>query len=228
MLHDLLSLLFPRICYACKGVLSRGEDFICTDCNIKLPYTEYHVHGGAAENQLLQRFWGKVPLRFAFSYLHFRAKGRVQHLLHELKYRGAQELGEHLGFRYGSLLSDHHYALQLDLVLPVPLHQSKLRKRGYNQSDSVAEGMARALQLPWHQQVLERTLNTATQTKKGRLERWQNVEDIFVVRQPELVQGKRILLVDDVLTTGATLEACAVALLAAGCEEVSVATIAAA
>ncbi|TXK51361.1 ComF family protein [Pontibacter qinzhouensis] len=208
--------------------MARGEDFICTDCNVKLPYTEYHVHGGTAENQLLKRFWGKVPVRFAFAYLHFISKGRVQRLLHELKYRGAEELGDHLGYRYGSLLSDHQYNSHFDLVVPVPLHQSKLRKRGYNQSDSFAEGLARALQLPWSNRTLERTANTDTQTKKGRLERWQNVEDIFVVRKPELVQGKRILLVDDVMTTGATLEACAIALLAAGCVEVSVAAIAAA
>ncbi|MFT2009695.1 ComF family protein [Pontibacter sp. 13R65] len=228
MWHDLLSLLFPRICHACKGVLTRGEKFICTDCNVRLPYTAYHLYGGTAENALLKRFWGKVPVRFAFAYLHFMAKGRVQRLLHELKYRGAQELGDHLGYRYGSLLSDHQYREQLDLVLPVPLHHSKLCKRGYNQSDSFAQGLARAMQLPWSQQVLERTVHTATQTKKGRLERWQNVENIFMVREPALVQGKRILLVDDVMTTGATLEACALALLAAGCEEVSVATIAAA
>ncbi|MCC9135681.1 ComF family protein [Pontibacter silvestris] len=224
----MLSLLFPQVCYACDGALVRGEKFICTDCNIKLPYTDYHVHGATALNPLQQRFWGKVPVRFAFSYLHFRSKGRVQRLLFKLKYKGAQELGEFLGQHYGALLFDHQYASQFDLILPVPLHKLKLRKRGFNQSDSFAKGLAEAMQIPWRGNVLERTVNTSTQTRKNRLDRWQNVEQVFQVRQPDQVKGKRVLLVDDVLTTGATLEACAVALLKAGAAEISVATIAAA
>ena len=228
MLHDLLSLLFPEVCYACDGVLARGEKFICTGCNVKLPYTDFHEHGATELNTLQRRFWGKVPVRFAFSYLHFRSKGRVQRLLHRLKYRGAQELGEHLGIRYGSLLSERQYQTEFDLVLPVPLHRNKLRKRGYNQSDTFAKGLAAAMQLPWSNNTLARITNTETQTRKNRLARWQNVEEVFRVTKPEEVKGKRVLLVDDVLTTGATLEACAVVLLAAGCAEVSVVTIAAA
>ncbi|WP_240676085.1 ComF family protein [Botryobacter ruber] len=228
MLHDLLSLLFPEVCYACDGVLARGEKYICTGCNVKLPYTDFHAHGATELNTLQRRFWGKVPVRFAFAYLHFRAKGRVQRLLHRLKYKGAQELGEHLGLRYGSLLSEYHYPTEFDLVLPVPLHKTKLRKRGYNQSDSFAKGIAGAMKLPWNNNTLVRTTNTETQTRKNRLARWQNVEEVFRVAKPEAVKGKRVLLVDDVLTTGATLEACAVVLLAAGCAEVSVVTIAAA
>jgi len=228
ILDDLLALFFPQSCYACDGALVRGEEYICTKCNTKLPYTGFHVHGATELNPLPRRFWGKVPLRYAFAYLHFRPKGRVQRLLHQLKYRGAEELGEHLGRRYGSLLSDSYYHEQLDLIVPVPLHKQKLRQRGYNQSDAFARGLARVMQLPWHGKVLKRTSHTGTQTKKSRLDRWQNVEQVFTVALPEFVQDKRLLLVDDVMTTGATLEACAVALLGAGAREVSVATIAAA
>ncbi|MFD2246740.1 ComF family protein [Pontibacter ruber] len=228
MFEDLLALLFPETCYACDGALARGEKFICTDCSIKLPYTDCHLHGATELNPLQRRFWGKVPVRFAFSYLHFRSKGRVQRLLHRLKYKGAQDLGEHLGFRYGSLLSDHHYTSQFDLILPVPLHRNKLRRRGYNQSDSFAKGLAEAMELEWSSKTLVRLVDTTSQTSKNRLARWQNVEQVFQVKFPERVKGKRILLVDDVLTTGATLEACATVLLAQGCSEVSVVTIAAA
>jgi len=228
MFNDLLALLFPESCYACDGAMARGEKYICTKCNVKLPYTDFHVHGATELNPLQRRFWGKVPVRFAFAYLYFVPKGRVQRLLHRLKYKGAQELGEHLGQRYGSLLSDHQYNQQFDLIVPVPLHKYKLRRRGYNQSDTFAKGLAEAMQVPWSSNTLARLLDTATQTKKNRLDRWQNVEQVFGVARPEQVQGKRILVVDDVMTTGATLEACAVELLKAGATEVSVVTIAAA
>ncbi|MBF9253088.1 ComF family protein [Pontibacter sp. 172403-2] len=208
--------------------MARGEKYICTKCNVKLPYTDFHVHGATELNPLQRRFWGKVPVRFAFAYLHFVPKGRVQRLLHRLKYKGAQELGAHLGQRYGSLLSEHQYNQQFDLIVPVPLHKYKLRRRGYNQSDTFAKGLAEAMKVPWSSNTLARLLDTATQTKKNRLDRWQNVEQVFQVVRPEQVQGKRILVVDDVMTTGATLETCAVELLKAGAAEVSVVTIAAA
>ena len=149
-------------------------------------------------------------------------------MLHQLKYKGAKDLGEHLGNRYGSILQEHHYHEQFDLIVPVPLHKYKLRKRGYNQAEHFAIGLADAMEVPTKANVLIRTINTTTQTRKDRLNRWQNVEQVFDVTKPEQVAGKRILVVDDVLTTGATLEACAVALLAAGATEVSIATIAAA
>ncbi|MBD1397423.1 ComF family protein [Pontibacter sp. JH31] len=208
--------------------MARGEQYICTECNVRLPYTDLHLFGATELNMLQQRFWGKVPIRYAFSYLHFKPKGRVQRLLHKLKYKGAHELGEHLGRRYGSVLLDHHYAKQFDLILPVPLHRLKLRRRGYNQSDGFAKGLSEAMQVEWSNGVLMRNIDTDTQTKKSRLDRWQNVEKVFEVKLPEKVTGKRVLLVDDVLTTGATLEACAAILLESGCSEVSVVTIAAA
>lgn len=228
LFQDLVGLLFPETCYACNGAMTFGEQYICTECLVKLPYTNYHVHGATEYNPLQRRFWGKVPVRFVFSYLHFKPKGRVQRLLHQLKYKGASNLGMYLGKRYGAILKDHQLEEQFDLIIPVPLHKQKQLKRGYNQSDSFAEGLASAMNLPVQLKALKRTINTTSQTNKSRLDRWQNVEQVFQVHEPGLVKGKRALLVDDVMTTGATLEACAIVLLASGCAEVSVVTIAAA
>lgn len=228
MFEDLLSLLFPESCYACSGAMARGEKYICTKCNVALPYTDYHLHGNSELNPLQRRFWGKVQIQYAFTYLLFTPKGRVQHMLHKLKYKGAKDLGEHLGYRYGALLTDHQYNEQFDLIVPVPLHKYKLRRRGYNQSECFAQGLSSSMLLPLNTNALIRILDTATQTKKNRLDRWQNVEQVFTVKNQVGIKGKRVLLVDDVMTTGATLEACALSLLAAGASQVSVVTIAAA
>jgi len=225
--QDFISLLFPGYCYACQESLAKGENVICTNCRLKLPYTNVHLQE-KADNLLLHRFFGKVPVKQAFAYLYFRRSGRVQHLLHALKYKGVQEIGELLGNWYGRQLREINFNAELDLILPVPLHRQKKQKRGYNQADSFARGLSSALEVPWHDQVLIREKNTSSQTNKSRPERWANVAEVFKVAQPELVVGKRILLVDDVLTTGATLEACALMVLQAGAKEVSISTIAAA
>ncbi|RSK23810.1 ComF family protein [Hymenobacter metallilatus] len=225
ILSDFVGLLFPRVCLACQEPLARGEDHICTTCRTQLPYTDYH-RLAAADNPLARRFWGKLPIRHTLSYLRFQKHGRVQHLLHQLKYRGQQDVGRILGRWYGQELTAAGLHTDFDLIVPVPLHTRKLAQRGYNQADSFAEGLATGLQLPWQAAALQRTTYTNSQTRKNRIQRWQNVEAVFEVTHPEVVQQQRILLVDDVLTTGATLEACAAALLAAGALQVSIATIA--
>ncbi|RYU81063.1 ComF family protein [Hymenobacter persicinus] len=224
-LADFVALIFPRTCLACVEPLARGEDYICTGCRAQLPYTDYHTLP-EAHNPLARRFWGKVPVRHALSYLRFLRHGRVQHLLHQLKYQGQQDVGRILGRWYGTELASHGLAADFDLIVPVPLHPRKLAKRGFNQSDTFAEGLALGLAVPWSAHTLRRTEHTDSQTRKSRTERWLNVATVFEVNAPASLVGKRILVVDDVLTTGATLEACAAALLAAGCREVSIATIA--
>ena len=160
------------------------------------------------------------------SYLRFLQHGRVQHLLHQLKYQGQQEVGRALGQLYGAELAAAGLGPEFDLIVPVPLHRRKLARRGYNQADAFAAGLATALPCPWSATALHRTEHTASQTRKNRTERWQNVATVFEVNRPAEVAGRRILLVDDVLTTGATLEACGAVLLAAGAKAVSIATIA--
>jgi ComF family protein len=225
VLSDFVSLIFPRTCLACVEPLTRGEDHICTACRAQLPYTDYHKLP-EKENPLARRFWGKVPVRHALSYLRFLRHGRVQHLLHQLKYQGQRDVGLVLGRWYGTELAEAGLAPDFDLIVPVPLHPRKLAKRGFNQSDTFAEGLAVGLAVPWSSEALRRTAHTDSQTRKNRTERWLNVATIFEVADPAVVAGKKVLIVDDVLTTGATLEACAAVLLAAGCAEVSIATIA--
>lgn len=225
LLSDFVSLLFPRVCLACEDPLARGENHICTTCRAQLPYTDYHKLS-PAENPLGRRFWGKLPVKHTLSYLRFLRHGRVQHLLHQLKYQGQQDVGRVLGHWYGQELTEAGLAPAFDLIVPVPLHPRKLAQRGYNQADSFAEGLSTGLGLPWHATALQRTTHTSSQTRKNRLQRWQNVSTVFAVADAAAVLGQRVLLVDDVLTTGATLEACATVLLAAGATDVSIATIA--
>ncbi|WP_400192778.1 ComF family protein [Hymenobacter sp. B81] len=224
-LADFVTLIFPRTCLACHQSLTRGEDHLCTGCRAQLPYTDYH-RLPAADNPLMRRFWGRVPVQHVLSYLRFLRRGRVQHLLHQLKYQGQREVGSALGRMYGQELAACGLGADVQLIVPVPLHPRKLAKRGYNQSDSFAEGLATSLTVPWNATALQRNSYTASQTRKSRAERWQNVAEVFQVAQPAAVQGRHVLVVDDVLTTGATLEACAVQLLDAGAAAVSVATIA--
>lgn len=223
MLQEFIALVFPDFCLACSHVLQRGEAYLCTECRYVLPKTNSHL----SENiELEQKFWGKVPIQRTFSYLKFVKGGRVQQLMHKLKYEGHKELAELLGNWYGYELAESDIAKQFDLILPVPLHKSKLSKRGFNQSDYFAKGLSEAMNVSWSTDILVRKTKTETQTNKKRLERWFNVKDIFEVNNPDLVLGKSILIVDDVITTGATLEACAIALTNCKCSSISIATIA--
>ncbi|TGE21245.1 ComF family protein [Hymenobacter aquaticus] len=225
LFSDFIGLIFPQVCLACSESLARGEDHICTGCRAQLPYTDYHTLP-EAHNPIARRFWGKVPVRYALSYLRFLRHGRVQHLLHQLKYQGQREVGQVLGRWFGAELTQQGLNQHFDLIVPVPLHPRKLAKRGFNQSDCFAEGLSTGLQVPWSSAALCRTENTDSQTRKNRAQRWHNVATVFTVADEAVVAGKHVLVVDDVLTTGATLEACVAVLLAAGCREVSIATIA--
>jgi ComF family protein len=225
LLTDLLALFFPHACLACQEPLVAGEHHLCTTCRAELPYTDYHLLP-ADQNPLSRRFWGKLPVAHTLSYLRFLQHGRVQRLLHQLKYQGQQGVGKALGQLYGAELATAGLAPTFDLIVPVPLHRRKLARRGFNQADAFAEGLANALPCPWSASALRRTEYTDSQTRKSRTERWENVSSVFEVAKPQEVAGRHILLVDDVLTTGATLEACGAVLLAAGATQLSIATIA--
>jgi ComF family protein len=226
---DFLALLYPSLCFACDDVLLSGEFDFCTDCRTNLPYLSYHLPDpaqAAATSPLNRRFWGKVPVEHALAYLQFVAKGRVQHLLHRLKYDDQPEIGRILGRWFGAELAQAGYAAEFDALVPVPMHPAKQRRRGYNQATCFAEGLGESLALPIWETALVKSKETESQTRKNRLSRWENVDHGFEAAVGSQLIGQRVLLVDDVLTTGATLEVCAGVALAAGAASVSVVTIA--
>ncbi|NML66826.1 ComF family protein [Hymenobacter sp. RP-2-7] len=227
LLADCLALFFPQACLACQQPLVAGEQHLCTVCRIELPYTDYH-RLPPADNPLARRFWGRLPVQQVLSYLHFMRHGRTQLLLHQLKYRGQRHVGHTLGRLYGAELAGAGLAREFDLIVPVPLHPRKLARRGYNQAEAFGSGLAEALGCPSRAHALRRLADTESQTRKSRAERWQNVAAVFEVADPRAIAGRHVLLVDDVLTTGATLEACGAALLQAGARAISIATVAAA
>jgi len=223
IVDDFLSLFFPQFCMGCLRPLVKGEDILCTQCITELPKTHYHKH---RENPVLQRLAGRLPIRHGMAFLKFRKGGSVQHLLHQLKYNNRPEIGERLGRAYGRELALEDYASEIDLIVPVPLHRSRLRHRGYNQSAHFAKGLSEALNVSWNESIAIRTQATATQTRKTRADRWENVQKVFSVDSTRGIVDRRILLVDDVITTGATLEACGQELLNCGCASISIACIA--
>ena len=224
MFNELLHLFFPRLCPSCNSSLFQNERVICFRCKHQLPRTGYHLQPG---NPLERVFWGRVPFRSAAACFIFRKEGGVQKLLHELKYRNAPDIGREIGRIYARELMVSPCFQEADLIIPVPLHPEKLRIRGYNQSGVFGEGLQEILPARLSEDTLIRDINTGTQTRRSRFARWENVESIFTVPDPERIRDKRILLIDDVITTGATLESCAVKLITAGVKEISVACIAA-
>jgi ComF family protein len=179
-------------------------------------------------DSISKKFWGKIPVSNVITYLKFAKKSKVQKLIHELKYRNKPEVGVFLGKLYGTDLKAAGFEKKIDLIIGVPLHPTKLLQRGYNQADSIAEGISMALDVPFDTKAVRRVIYTNTQTKKTRIERFQNVENIFEVTDAEKIKDKRIAIVDDILTTGSTIESLAAILLNEGCKEVSIVTIAAA
>jgi ComF family protein len=220
---DLFGLFFPNLCLGCGQPLIRGEEVICSICHFHLPKTYFH---NDPENALNSVFWGRVNLEAVAAYLYFQKGSTVQHLLHQLKYKDRQEIGVRIGKWYGLELRQADVFRDVELIVPVPLHPRKLRRRGYNQSEALAEGLASVMKAQKETRCLYRKVDSKTQTRKARYSRWENVENIFGVSHAERLKGRHILLVDDVITTGATLESCAQALLGIPGVKVSVATIA--
>lgn len=222
-ISDFIRLFFPNSCHACGQALIDQEEVICTDCYFKLPKTGFHVH---QENIISQIFWGRIQIHSATSFLFFNKRGRVQRIMHALKYRGHKEVGIYMGKLFGETLKESILFNVADMIVPVPLHQKKLYKRGFNQSEVIAKGMEISLGIPISVNNLIRETHTSSQTKKARYNRWENVKGVFKVQNEEEFAGKHLILIDDVLTTGATLEACVQPLLEIPNTKVSVATLA--
>lgn len=220
---DFLSLLFPRLCYACGNHLLRNEYLICTECYVVIPRTNYHFE---KENPVAQLFWGRCLLENAAAFSYYNKGSRIRNLIHNLKYKRIMEVGYELGKIYGLSLKTSDFIKGIDLIIPVPLHPVKERIRGFNQSEIISRGIAESTILTVETKILERITVSATQTKRSRYDRWTNVEGIFRVKEPQLIEGKHVLLVDDVITTGSTIESCANELLKITGVKVSVVALA--
>lgn len=215
-------LFLPYWCYGCEAALDEGEANICDHCQQTLPLTH---HWRDAENEVQKLFWGKVNIQHAGAMCYFTKGGRVQRIVHALKYDGRTDAGLLMGCLLGKSLLDSDWQMP-DAVVAVPLHKTKKRRRGYNQCDFIARGVADAMGLPVVNGALLRLKASESQTRKGVYERWLNVKELFRVATPDALEGKHLLLVDDVVTTGATIEACAGALLLVPGVRVSVAALA--
>lgn len=217
------AIVYPKMCLACGQPLVRGEEFVCSECMYHIPRTDYHLN---KENMVAQLFYGRIDLVFATSYFGFDKGGILQKLMHHLKYKGEKGIGEILGKHLGMGLKQSPFLPPLDCIIPVPLHKKRLRKRGYNQSEHIAIGMASVLNVPVNTSTLIRTTYKSSQTKLTKEERWKNVSDNFMINSKQQLNNKHVLIVDDVLTTGATIEACYNALSTIEGIRISVATLA--
>ncbi len=207
--EDLFGLFIPRRCAGCDDTLMRFEEVLCTGCITELPFTRFHED---PRNRVEQLFMGKVELEAASALLHFAAGGMVQRILHRVKYAHDLEAGQLLGGLMARDLAGSARFATVDALLAVPLHAAKERKRGYNQSQLLVDGIREEWGRDNPKHALRRAERTTTQTRKGRMDRWRNVKDAFVVADPAALQGRHVLLIDDVVTTGATIEACALAM----------------
>lgn len=199
----------PIVCFGCNARLNRGEKLLCTVCRHQLPLTEHTFN---VENGVDRIFYGRINIKKASSFLFFTDHGIVKNLIHHLKYKNQEQIGEFLGDWYGQWIAENGYLEKIDYVIPVPLHKKKLKQRGYNQTALFAKKIALHIKSDYLENELIKTANTRTQTKKSRLNRWYDNRSLYEVRNPDLLKNKKILLVDDVITTGATMEICAQAL----------------
>lgn len=223
LFSDFTSLFFPEYCLGCSSGLLKGEEILCTRCLVNLPRTGYL---SVEENPVKEKFIGRLPIKNAWAFLRFRKTGIVQYLLHQLKYNHHPEVGIRLGKLFGKELKEQGFNSEFDTIVPLPLFASRQKFRGYNQSAKFAEGLSDSLGVPFNSNCCSRLKNTETQTRKTRVERWENVELAFFVKDKKAIENKRVLLVDDVITTGATIEACGRQILNSGCKELSVVCIA--
>lgn len=208
--QNFLNLFYPRLCIACGENKPPSEQLLCIPCEEELPQTDFHH---IKNNILSDKFWGRVDFEFCSALYYFDRGDKVQRIIHHLKYNNRPEVGVYLGEYYGNILKKAAGFPKIDYIVPVPLHPKKQYQRGYNQAAKFGEGLSTSLQIPLSTDNLIRNRYTQTQTKKSRLERLKNVESAFDITQPNLFQDKHILLVDDVVTTGATLETCILELL---------------
>jgi len=199
-LLDFVDMVYPRVCLNCDTILLYQEEHICMPCKFSLPKTNYHLR---KDNPLEQKFVYEPRVKAVAAFLYYNKGGVAQKIISELKYRGVQEVGKKIGNWYGNDLKEMNWVI--DFIIPVPLHPSKQKKRGFNQSESFAEGLSEIIEIPIETEVVKRTRNTSTQTRKSKVDRWRNMDEVYALTDPAKIQGKKVMIVDDVLTTGATI-----------------------
>ena len=210
--RSLTHLFFPNVCHGCSSDLVNVQQLLCLQCLHRLPYTNFHLHGG---NPVEKIFWGRLPVMHAAAVFYLTKNSVLQQLLYQLKYNGKKEVGDYCGRLMGQCIKDTPMG-SVDALVPLPLFPKKERMRGYNQSTLLCEGIASVTGVPVWKDVLQRVTTTSTQTRKNRVERWQNMEGRFLAAGTAKLRDRHVLLVDDVITTGATLEACGSEVVAAG------------
>jgi ComF family protein len=201
----------------------RNENLLCTECYVSIPRTDYHL---TKDNPVAKLFWGRCNISRASAFSYYTKGSRIRKIVHSLKYKGIKEIGTEMGRIYGASLKSSQFLDGIDIIVPVPLHPSREKKRGFNQSDLICEGLSEISGIPLRRDILRRVAMSDTQTKRSRYERWLNVDGIFEVAAPLSIEGKHLLVVDDVITTGSTIEACASELLKVKDVRVSVVALA--
>jgi ComF family protein len=210
MFKSLINLFFPRVCCGCNSILLTDETVICTSCRHEIPLTNFHNN---PKNEAFSKFYGRIPVEFASALFHFQKRGIVQEMLHKLKYKGHEEIGEMIGLWYAEELKKVAQIKQIDFIIPVPLHPKKYNQRGYNQVTTFGKALSESLSIPYCENVLFRKVYSKTQTKKSLVNRSELKTEVFDVTFDETLIGKHFLLIDDIITTGSTLEVCSRALL---------------
>jgi ComF family protein len=205
ILSPLVHFFYPHNCIGCGSDIIEKENFLCLDCINDLPHTGFATHAG---NPVEKIFWGRIPITSGMSEFYFSKDSIIQNLIHEFKYRGNKSIGLYLGKSMGKSLINSNRFSDIDFLVPLPLFTAKEFKRGFNQSSILCSGIKELMNVPIITKNVIRIIHTETQTKKGRVQRWENVEKSFSVIDPSVFEEKHILLIDDVITTGATIEAC--------------------
>jgi len=218
-LDAFVNLFYPRLCYACSRNQIDNDEMICMECLGNLPYTKFESIKANATEKL---FWGRIPTSFACSIFYFEKENVIQNIIHQIKYKNEKKLGLFMGNLMGLKLLILIKEYKVDFMIPMPLHPKKEKKRGYNQATLLCKGIRTFTKLECNENAIVRIQHTQTQTRKSRIERWQNVEHVFNIPNPEIICGKNILIIDDVITTGASSEACGQALLEAGANSISI------
>lgn len=223
MLQALTNLFFPKACVGCDAFLLTNEMIICAKCRHEIPLTAHHLN---AENETTKKFFGRMEVEYGSSFMYFHKKGIVQEIIHSLKYRGHEQIGTVIGDWYADVLKDNTILKTVDFIVPVPLHPRKLKKRGYNQVTTFGKSLSKNLAIPLDETLLHRNIYSETQTFKNLIGRTENKGALFGVTFNENHHGKHYLLIDDVLTSGATLEACGKAILKIPDARLSIVTMA--